>query len=319
MSAVATGVLAAFLAGFGFVVQQRVAAHRPPTEMLRLRLLLHLAKRPVWLIGIAVMVGGQLLGAMALSRGGLGLVEPLLATNLLFALVISAAWKRQHLAPREWIGAITLAAGLGGFVAAGRPGGGHVGGLPWPNWAVSIGAIVAVAAALVVRSRRGPRLSTGRHLGAAAGILFGLQDALTRRTVAVVPHDGVAALFTQWPTYLLVSVGLGSVLVAQSAFEAAPLSASLAPMTLAEPLTGIAFGAGVYSEHLGLDAGTLALEVVSLAAACVGVWLVAASDKLVVREPPVGARSRAGDAYPGGTGRPDARADGRPGRQVRSG
>ncbi len=278
--AIAAGLPAAGLLGLGFVVQQHAAAEQPPTDRLRFRLLAHLARQPRWLLGIAAMVGGQLLSATALSKGDLGFVEPVLAANLLFALAISAVWKHRRLAGREWVGAVTLAGGLGGFVVVAAPGGGQVLHLPWPNWALSIGVTAAVSGALVLWGRTGTGAGSATKIAASAGILFGLQDALTRRTLAVLPRGGVVRVVDQWPTYLLIAVGVCGLLLAQSAFEAAPLPASLPAITLAEPITGIAFGASVFSEHLDLAPSSLALELLCLFVAAVGVWLVANSPTL---------------------------------------
>lgn len=277
IAGIAVALGAAVLLALGFVIQQRVAAEEPPNEVLRISLLLHLARRPRWLLGIAAMIGGQVLGATALSMADLGLVEPVLAANLLFALLISAAWTRRRLARREWLGALALAGGLAMFVVVAAPHGGKVLNLPWPNWALSMGAIVAVAAVLVACSRLGGEGIRASMLAAAAGVLFGLQDALTRRTLAVLPRHGIIAVITQWATYMLVAVAICALLLAQSAFEAAPLPASLPAITLAEPVTGIAFGASVFSEHIGLGPAPLAAEIVSLAVGGVGVWVIGRS------------------------------------------
>lgn len=268
---------AAILLAAGFVIQQRVAAEEPPSEALRMSLLLHLARRPRWLLGIGAMIGGQILGAAALSMADLGLVEPVLAANLLFALLISAAWTRRRLAAREWVGAVALAGGLATFIVVAAPSGGRVLDLPWPNWALSMGAIASVATLLVFGSRIGSAGTRAAMLAAAAGVLFGLQDALTRRTLAVLPRHGIIGVIAQWPTYVLVAVAVCALLLAQSAFEAAPLPASLPAMTLAEPVTGIAFGASVFSEHIGLRPGALAVEIVALGVSAVGVWLIGRS------------------------------------------
>lgn len=278
VTAIFTSIGAAGLGGLGFVVQQQVAAEEPPRDRLHPRLLLHLARRPRWLAGIASMVIGQIFGAVALSTGGLELVEPLLTTNLLFALAIAAVWRRQRLVRREWIGAVLVAGGLGGFVVAVGPTEGNI-GAEWWGWALSMGLTVAVVGGLIVRSRRQSPVATARTVGAAAGVMFGLQDVLTRRVFEGFPHTMVS-LLQQWPPYTLLVVGACGLLLAQSAFEAGPLPASLPPITFAEPLTGIAFGIGVYSEHLSLTAPALCAAVGCLAVAAWGVWLVAAAPTL---------------------------------------
>ncbi len=266
---------AVFLAG-GFVVQQRVAAQEPPEERLSFLLLIKLAQRPMWLGGVATMAIGQVLGAIALKSGNLALVEPVIASNLLFALVLSAAWSRQRLGRREWAGGILLLAGLATFVAAGDPHRRHGASVPWTHW-VMAGAVVAViAVTLVTLSRRQAPYRQATFLATAAGFLYGMQDALTQRTMGALGH-GLLTMVTSWPAYALLSVAIIAMLLSQSAFEEAPLSASLPASTAVEPIAAIAFGVGLYHEYLDLGGAALAFEVVGLAVATVGVFLVAGS------------------------------------------
>jgi drug/metabolite transporter (DMT)-like permease len=274
--AVALSLGAAVLLAVGFVVQQRAAAREPESERLSFRLLFQLVQRPLWLGGLAAQVGGQVLGAVALGTGSLGLVEPVMAANLLFALPLSAAWSRRRLGRREWAGAAALLAGLAAFIGAGDPRGGAPSHLPWPNWVLSGGTIAALVALFVAFARRRENSEQATILAAAAGMLYGLQDALTQRTMAVL-GNGPMAVLVAWPAFALVAVAIVGMLLAQSAFEAAPLAASLPAITALEPITGIAFGVGAYHEYLDLSGGNLVVEIVGLLVAIVGVYLVAAS------------------------------------------
>lgn len=263
------------LAG-GFVIQQHAAAEEPPDERLSIRLLLHLVRRPVWLGGIGVMVIGQILGAIALGEGSIALVEPVMAMNLLFALPLSALWYRQRLGAREWAGAIALIGGLIAFIAAGDPHGGNTLQLTWPKWVISSGTIVGVALILVAIARRYTADVEATLLATSAGILYGLQDVLTQRTIDGFSH-GVAATLVSWPAFALVAVAVVALLIGQSSFEAASLAASLPAITVAEPVTGIAFGVGAYGAHLRLGAVPLAFELLGFGAMIAGVILVARS------------------------------------------
>ena len=75
-------VSAACCLGFGFVLQQNAAQRAPLSDFLSPRLLLDLIRVPRWLGGLGLMIVGMVLGAVALGRGEISLVEPLLATNL---------------------------------------------------------------------------------------------------------------------------------------------------------------------------------------------------------------------------------------------
>lgn len=273
---IALALGAALFLAVGFVVQQRVAAQEPPDERLSFQLLLKLAQRPLWLGGVAIMVVGQVLGALALKSDDLALVEPVIATNLLFALPLAAVWSRQRLGVREWVGVAALLCGLAGFVAAGDPSRSQHVAVPLMHWVLA-GAVVAVLAAiLVVLSRRQSPYRQATMLATAAGILYGVQDALTQRTMSSLA-GGVGVMLTAWPAYALLAVAIVAMLLSQSAFEEAPLAASLPASTAMEPIAGIAFGLGLYHEHLNHSPGALVFEVVALSVALVGVYLVAGS------------------------------------------
>lgn len=270
---------ALFLA-IGFVLQQHAAAQQPPEERLSFRLLLHLLRRPIWVGGIATMVVGQVLGAIALGMGNLALVEPVMAMNLLFALPLSAVWHKRKMGLRDVIGMVALVAGLIAFVVPGNPHGGHPLAPPWPNWMIAGGAIAAVTCVLVAKGKRSPVDQQATLLAAAAGTLYGLQDALTERTITQFGH-GIGGALLSWTPYTLVIVGAFGLLIAQSAFEEAPLGASLPAITVAEPIVGIALGVGIYDEHLNLGAAELVIEILGFAAMAAGVFLVARSPVVV--------------------------------------
>jgi drug/metabolite transporter (DMT)-like permease len=244
---IALALGAALFLAVGFVVQQRVAAQEPPEERLSFLLLVKLVQRPVWLGGVAVMAVGQVLGAAALKTGNLALVEPVIATNLLFALPLAAIWSRRRLGVREWAGGFLLVGGLATFVAAGDPHGGHGAYVPWTHWVMAGAVVGALASTLVSISRRQDPYRQATFLASAAGFLYGMQDALTQRTMSELGH-GVLAMLSTWPAYALLTVAVIAMLLSQSAFEEAPLSASLPASTAIEPIAGIAFGVGLYHD-----------------------------------------------------------------------
>lgn len=284
-------VAAAFLLGLGFVLQQRAAQEAPPDELLSYRLLLDLLHKPVWLAGIASMASGQVLSAIALGKADITLVEPLLTANLLFALALARALSAQALGRREWIGAVVLILGIALFIGAGHPRDGDNTTLRTAQGWLVVCGIAAFAGLLVAiaRRREGPEKAT--LLAAAAGALFGLQDGFTRR-VMILLDAGVLHLLVAWQTYAVVTVAVVGILLAQSAFEAAPLRASLPAMTVAEPLCGMAFGVGAFGEVVRVAPVWLGLESGGLLAMVTGVILLARSPHLHHHLTPSAARSR---------------------------
>jgi len=266
------GAIAALFLGLGFVLQQHAAREAPPSDLLRFRLLLDLLHKPVWIGGIASMVTGQILSAVALANADVSLVEPMLASNLLFALAFARLLYHQRLVLQEWAGALMLSLGVTAFIVAGQPTGGNPDGDSLARWALAIGLLL-LAEVCVVAGRKLDGPPRAMLLATAAGLLFGLQDGLTRRASKAF-HHGIAGGLVHWAPYALVAIGIVGVLLAQSAFEVGSLQASLPAITASEPLAGIAVGIFVFGEHVHLDWGALTVETGGLAAMVGGVLLL---------------------------------------------
>lgn len=266
-------VSAACCLGFGFVLQQDAAQKAPLSDFLSFRLLLDLMRVPSWLGGTGLMVAGMVLGAIALGQGEISLVEPLLATNLLFALALSRHRTRQVLGHQGWAGLALLAGGVTAFIVAGQPRGGSAVTDPVRHWVI-IGVMVGAALMLTTYARRS-RLSWGPVLLAcAAGLLYGVQDALTRVSGQRFSAGGLVEVFTGWQPYGVLALGVTGLVIVQSAFETAPLRMSLPALTAAQPLAGIICGVGFLGDRLRTSTGALAWEAVGLAAIVAGILLL---------------------------------------------
>ncbi|MGI5442335.1 DMT family transporter [Streptomyces shenzhenensis] len=267
------GVSAACCLGFGFVLQQNAAQKAPLSDFLSPRLLLDLMKVPRWLGGIGLMAAGMVLGAITLGKGEISLVEPLLATNLLFALALSRYQTKQPLGSQGWTGLALLAGGVTAFIVAGQPHSGHAVTDPFRHWLI-IGVMLGLALVLTTFAKRS-RLSTAPVLLAlAAGLLYGVQDALTRISGQRFSAGGFAELFAGWQPYGVLVLGVTGLILVQSAFETAPLRMSLPALTAAQPLAGILCGVGFLGDRLRTDTGALAWEASGLAAVVVGIVLL---------------------------------------------
>ncbi|MDG9725585.1 DMT family transporter [Streptomyces sp. DH41] len=266
-------VSAACCLGFGFVLQQNAAQRAPLGDFLSPRLLLDLVRVPRWLAGMGLMVTGMVLGALALGGGELTLVEPLLATNLLFALALSRVQTRQRLGRQGWAGLVLLAGGVTAFIVAGEPRGGSAVTDPVRHWLI-VGGMLGLSVLLTAGAGR-CRLTWGPTLLAvAAGLVYGVQDALTRVSGRRFLAGGPAELLTGWQPYAVVVLGVTGLILVQSAFETAPLRRSLPALTAAQPLAGIACGVGFLGDRLRTGAGALAWEAGGLAAVVTGIVLL---------------------------------------------
>jgi drug/metabolite transporter (DMT)-like permease len=272
-------LLAALLIGTGFVLQQNAAQREPDSRFLRLRLMTDLLRTPRWLIGIGCMIGGQVLAAWSIGHLSLAFVEPLLTTNLVFALIIAVPLFKASLKVWEVLGAAVLITGVALLSASrsAKPIGLSFGGVShWPAAA----AIAAIAFAAVHAGLRRQGRSRAILTGLGAGLVFGIQDALTRQTLEILQSSGISALFTTWAPYALVGAGAIGIWLMQSAFNAGPLQQSLPAISAGEPLVGILLGVIVFGDRIQVSAGLLAMQAAGIAALVVGVIMVARAPAL---------------------------------------
>lgn len=268
-------VSAACCLGFGFVFQQDAAQRAPLSDFLSPRLLLDLVRVPEWLGGIGLMVCGMVLGALALGKGQVSLVEPLLATNLIFALALSRHRTKQPLGRQGWTGLALLAGGVTAFIVAGEPRAGHAETDPLRQWLI-MGVMVGTAMLLTAYAKGSRHRFTAGPvlLGVAAGLLYGVQDALTRVSGERFSDGGWSELLTGWQPYAVLVLGVTGLLLVQSAFETGPLRRSLPALTAAQPLAGIVCGVGFLGDQLRMDAVALTWQVVGLVAIVGGIVLL---------------------------------------------
>jgi hypothetical protein len=274
----ATTLVAAVLLGIGFVLQQHSAGQEPESRFLSPRILTDLLGKPRWLLGTACMVSGYLLAAWSIGHLALTLVEPLLTTYLVWALVLAVPMSRQAVKLTEVTGALVLICGvtLLSVTRSTTPVGLSFGS--FSHWyAAAIIAGIAFAAVQAGYYKRGHARATLTGLG--AGLVFGIQDALTRQTLEILQGHSysVAMLFTTWPAYALAGAGIVGFWLMQNAFSVAPLRASLPAIAAGEPVAGMALGVVVFGDRVQISAGTLAIEAGGVAALIIGVVAVARS------------------------------------------
>jgi hypothetical protein len=282
------GIVGAAFLGTGFVVQQREAALVASDDSFSVRLLWSLMHRKLWWSGIFSMTVGYALVGLSLGTGNLVLVEPLIAANLIFALPVAAAWCRRVPQRRSMLGAVGLAAGVAGFVLAAQPDGGRSDNVPVVSWVVAAsiaGVVIAGAVALAWRRHGDARALL---LGVATGTAYGMQDGLTRDVYGAFSHFGAGA-FGSWQVWSLVVVGALGVMLAQNAFDCAPLTSSLPAISIIEPFVGIVLGVALFDSHLRTTLPALAVAGGSLVVMFAGAYFVSRAQVVRAATTPSGA------------------------------
>jgi drug/metabolite transporter (DMT)-like permease len=281
VKAVMLALAASFCTATSSVCQRLGAATAPGGERLSPRLLLYVLRQPIWLAGIASMILGFVFQVAALHFGDLALVQPILATELLFVFAYMAVIGTRRVARHDWFAAAAMAAGLGVFLFTASPSGGHLHAPAASWWFAGISALgLALVATIVAFTplRRGTSPSPARKaatLGVATGISWGFLAAVIKELSS---HTGAGFnIFMTWSPYVLVAVGASSILLSTHAFQAGPLAASQPGFTIVDPLVASLLGVFIFQEHLQLSPFSVLIEAAALAALVAGVVAISRS------------------------------------------
>ncbi|UUN25615.1 DMT family transporter [Streptomyces sp. FIT100] len=271
--AVPAALLSALAFGVASVLQQQAAREAPAGEALRLRLVLHLARRPKWLAGMGLTIASYALLGLALAHGPLVLVQPLAATDLVFALPLLARHRGLPLTRGEVTGIACTAGGVAAFltVLPPSPAGSEVPvGYAWLPVLAAVGGAVAVLAPIGRRSRATARTAL---YATCAALLFALLDSLTKSAAGRFRAEGFGAL-AYWEPYALVVVGVTALVFSQSAYQAGSLAISLPVIDTLEPIGAVLIGIAVFGEQLASSTWALTVQALGAATAVVGIVLL---------------------------------------------
>ena len=269
--AVVAALCAAFCFALGSLVQQG-AARQTHARTLRFGLFVALLRDRRWLGGIAVTVLSFGVQGVALAFGPLAPVQPLVATEVLFALLMVARRNRRPLTRRGIIGGLGVASGMGIFVAVSPP----TGGVAVPDlaaWVPALAVLTGVTGLSAFAALRARGTARVIWLAAAAAVIYALVDALTKSGVDLLAIRGAGVLAAREP-YALAATGILGALFGQSAFNAGPLSLSLPVIDTVEPICSVVLAATVFGEHLARSPGPLAFQLLGGAVATAGIVLL---------------------------------------------
>ena len=255
------------------VTTQHIASTADPRRSAGWRIVLYLFRNPLWLFGWVALAGSFLFQALALHNGMVSVVQPLLVTELIFALVLRRFWIHQSILPVTWGGAALACAGLAVFLVAGEPRGGQ----PTPtsrHWIAAAVTCTAGAAVLAALAQRGSPSRRAALYASAAAILWALVAVVIKTTTDTLTQFGVGGMFTHWPVYALAVSGVAGVLLQQAALHVGPLRISQPFLVIIDPLVSVALSVWLFDERFLPDAAILAVAAIAFAVMCVGVVLL---------------------------------------------
>jgi drug/metabolite transporter (DMT)-like permease len=262
---VVLALFAAACSALGIVIRQRATMEVPQEQGVSATMLKTLLRKPLWWLGTAVAVGGYTFQALALAKGSLLLVQPLLVSSLLFALPISAYLAHRRVTRGEWAWAVLLTVGLALFVLLAHTRHGNY----EPSirvWALVVAAILPIVLACVAVAARTAGRRRAVLLAIAVAMLFGVVAVLTKLTMHRLTVGGITAMLASPALYLGIAVALAATMLQQSAFHAGALQASVPTMLVLEPLVAVLLGVVVLGEHLAMNGVAMAMLPIAVVA-----------------------------------------------------
>ena len=249
---------------------QHIASTAAPRRSSGWRLVLYLFRNPLWLLGLAALVAAFVFQALALHDGQISVVQPLLATELVFMLILRRLWIHQSIRLITWGAAALTCVGLTVFIIAGQPGGGQ----PTPashHWLTAGLACCAGAGVLAVLARWGSPSVRAALYASAAAVMWALVATFIKATTDTLTQYGVAGMFTHWPVYALAVGSVAALFLEQAALHVGPLRASQPFLVIVDPIVSIALSVWLFAERFTADGAVLAVAAVAFAVMCAGV------------------------------------------------
>ncbi len=272
--------LLAALANAGNLVTQHISSTRAPEGSTPWRLVLFLARQPMWLFGWLALLAGFVFHAVALHVGALSIVQPILVIELVFALVIRRLCFHHQVSAAAWRAAALTCGALALFIVVSEAGGGRTTASA-SEWVSASAALGGVAAFMVVTARLGSPTWKAALYGTATGMVWALEAAYIKSMTDSLARYGFFGMFAHWPVYAVIVGGIFGNVVMQAAVHQGPLHVSSPLMVAADPILSIVLGFWLFDEQLSDQPVRVVLSVIGLAALAVGIWQMTQNEPTV--------------------------------------
>jgi hypothetical protein len=246
---VLTALLSAFSNAASLVLQRRASVGLKPVTGRIARLLQPLT-RVMWWCGAISTLASAAFQVIALDNGALSVVQPLLASEMLFSLLLGALVFHHRPTPGVWRAFVMLAGGLALFLIAASPSGARD-TAPAIRWLFAGCVLAGLLALLVLMALRAHGTVRAAILGSATAVCFATTAALIKEVTARF-SGGAQAVLTTWHTYAAALVGLLSVLLLQWTLRSGSLTGSQPALTLGDAMLSVALGVFLFGESINL-------------------------------------------------------------------
>ncbi len=267
--AVAFAVIAAFFNAVN-IMAQHAASLGAQDRHTGWRIATYLARDPLWLIGLVAAAVGFLFYAIALHYGPLSVVQPLLVTELVSALILRKLWIRQQVPPLAWGAAVAVSIALTVFLVAADPHGGAATATA-RQWILVVGACAAAVVGLIALARGGSPTRKAAVLSVASAVTWALTAVFVKVTTDAFASFGVVGMMLHWQVYALIVCGAGGVVLQQSALHVGPLSVSQPLVVVVDPIVSVVLSVWLFNERLTGNPAQLAVAIAAFAVVSAGV------------------------------------------------
>lgn len=268
--------VAAFAFALSAMLEQRAAAQATRSHSLGTvhgfsTFVRALVRRKLWLTGFVINNVGFVVQAAALHLGSVALVQPVMVSQVLFALLLTGLGSRLRPGPKDWAYVLCICAGL--VVLLSVSGAAPLHGTPNREqvvWVLLAMAASVVALVLFAREQDDPRAAS-LLLAIAAGVCFAGNAVLTKLTTEDLFGPGILHTALDWPGYSLAVATASGLLIEQAAFANGSLPWAVAAMSITNPV--ISYLAGIFGFHVTAPHTAGALAAVSVTAVLIGIGI----------------------------------------------
>jgi drug/metabolite transporter (DMT)-like permease len=162
--------------------------------------------------------------------------------------------------------------GLALFALFGDPAGGRD-DAPGEQWAALLILVGGLCIALLALGRSAEVTRKAALYGTVAGILFGISACLVKPTVEVL-HESIDAVLSSWELYAMAIAGILAFVLQQVSLSIGRLAATVATVSVANPLVSVLVGILLFDERLSRPAWHVVVAFVGLALAFVGAVVI---------------------------------------------
>ena len=211
---------------------------------------------------------------LALDRGRVAIIQPLLVTSIVWALPLGYFLTGQTVTRRHIAGAAIIVVGLAIFASVGDPAGG-VDNAPTSDWISALLVVAAICVALMALSGRGGAGTKAAVFGTTAGILYGVSATLMKPVVEEWHANGLGDVLADWQLWVMAVAGIVGFYLQQVSLASGRLVTSVATVSVTNPVVSVILGTVVLQERLDDTPEWHAVAAVgALAAALLGAIII---------------------------------------------